>query len=338
MASISEVVSLCTHALNHSPKIVPFVRGKPGMGKSDSAIQIGKNLGIPEDRILIVHINDHDVVDFTGVPTVEDRQTVFNPTEMFYRFREGTGPGLIVLEELPQSTPHHQTWASGFILERRTPTFKLDPEVRIMATGNRIEDKAGVRPLLSMLSDRLMHIDVDTSVDDWCTWALDNSVDPLGIAFIRLRPDLLNNFDPTQTINATQRSWTKVFTQVPTDMPSNLYRIACQGLVGEGPAAEWVASRSLMASMPSPDEVRMNPERTEIPEEPAARYAIATSLASSVKSSMFDRDMAYVGRMPREYQVVYVTGALTVDKDLKRTKEFISWAMENRDIFMGGHN
>ena len=113
MPSINQVVEVATKILQKSPSAVPFFRGKPGMGKSDACIQVGYNLNLEDDRILVVHVNNHDVVDFTGVPSVTDGQTQFNPTEMFYKFREGTGAGLIILEELPQSSIHHQTLSRG---------------------------------------------------------------------------------------------------------------------------------------------------------------------------------------------------------------------------------
>ena len=95
MPSINQVVEVATKILQKSPQAVPFFRGKPGMGKSDACIQVGYNLDLEDDRILVVHVNNHDVVDFTGVPSVTDGQTQFNPTEMFYKFREGTGAGLV---------------------------------------------------------------------------------------------------------------------------------------------------------------------------------------------------------------------------------------------------
>ena len=99
MASINECKSTVSAIYRKSPKAVPMMHGAPGMGKSDACLQIADELGIPRDRVLIVHINNHDVVDFTGVPSVTDGMTVFNPTKMFYDFRQGTGAGMIVLEE-----------------------------------------------------------------------------------------------------------------------------------------------------------------------------------------------------------------------------------------------
>ena len=147
MGSINQIINTSVQMYKKSPKVVVDIVGKPGEGKSDACIQIGQNLGFADNRILVVHINNHDVVEFTGVPSVtDDGMTIFNPSKMFFDFREGTGGGLIVLEELHQSSSHHQTWAAGFMLERETPCFKLDEEVCIIATGNRAADRAGATP------------------------------------------------------------------------------------------------------------------------------------------------------------------------------------------------
>ena len=337
MPSINQCVEVATKILQKSPKAVPFFRGKPGMGKSDACIQIGHNLGIDDDRILVVHVNNHDVVDFTGVPSVTDGQTRFNPTEMFYKFREGTGAGLIVLEELPQSSTHHQTWAAGFLLERTTPSFKLDKDVRFLVTGNRVEDRAGAKQLLTHLSNRMYEFEMETSLDDWCEWAMENGVDSRGIAFLRLRPQLLNDFDANRSVNPTQRAWTQLFLEVPQDLPTNHYMMACTAKVGEGAAAEWCAARDLMDKMPSVDSIRLAPDKVEIPTEPAVMFAVATALSMSTNEDAFERDMKYVGRMNKEFQMVYVTDALRLHPKLQQTKPFIDWAIANKDIFMGGN-
>lgn len=337
MASINECKTTIAAMFRKSPKVVPMLHGAPGMGKSDACLQIADELGIPHDRVLVVHINNHDVVDFTGVPSVTDGMTVFNPTKMFYDFRQGTGAGMIVLEELAQSNQQLQTWAAGFVLERETPMFKVDDDVVMIATGNRAEDRAGAKPLLGHLNDRMYHFDVETSLDDWCEWAMNNGVDAMGIAFLRLRPNLLNDYDPNRRSNPTQRSWTKLFTEVPNDLPTNMYLTAAEGKVGEGAAAEWVAARDMMNKMPSIDVIRLHPADTEVPQEPAVKYAVSTALSMTATPDTFGRDMMYVSRLPKEFQMVYVTDALRLSPQLQQTKDFIDWAIKNKDIFMGGN-
>jgi hypothetical protein len=337
MPSINQVVSVATQILRKSPKAVPFFKGKPGMGKSDACIQIGHNLGIDDDRILVVHVNNHDVVDFTGVPSVTDGQTIFNPTEMFYKFREGTGAGLIVLEELPQSSTHHQTWAAGFLLERTTPTFKLDKDVRFLVTGNRVEDRAGAKQLLTHLSNRMYEFEMETSLDDWCEWAMQNEIPSKGIAFMRLRPQLLNDFDANRSVNPTQRAWSQLFLEVPQDLSTTEYMMACTAKVGEGAGAEWCAARDMMDKMPSIDSIRLSPDKVEIPTEPAIMFAVATALSMTTEPEAFERDMRYITRMSKEFQMVYVTDALRLHPKLQQTKQFVDWAVANKDIFMGGN-
>lgn len=337
MGSINQIIETATAMYRKSPKVVVDIVGRPGEGKSEGCVQIAQKLGFSDDRTLVVHINNHDVVDFTGVPSVIDGMTSFNPSKMFYQFREGTGGGMIILEELHQSSTHHQTWAAGFMLERETPTFKLDPAVCIIATGNRAEDRAGAKPLLGHLNDRMYHFDVETSLDDWCEWAMQNGVPADGIAFLRLRPNLLNDYDPNRRSNPTQRSWTKLFTEVPDDLPTDLYLMAASGKVGEGAAAEWCAARDMMKKMPSIDVIRMHPDNTEVPKEPAVRYAVATSLSMTATPDSFPRDMLYVERMPKEFMMVYLTDAMKLNPELQSTKEFIDWAVKNQNIFTGGN-
>lgn len=103
MPSFAQCESAATALLSKTPHAVINFVGAPGLGKTACTLKVGANLGLSGPRILVVHVNNHDIVDFTGVPSVtDDGMTIFNPPKMFYDFREGTGPGLIVLEELAQ--------------------------------------------------------------------------------------------------------------------------------------------------------------------------------------------------------------------------------------------
>ena len=176
-------------------------------------------------------------------------------------------------------------------------------------------------------------MDMETSVDDWSGHALENGVDPLGVAFIRLRPELLNNYDPNNRSNGTQRSWFKLLTEVPSDLPTDLYLMVAEGKVGEGNAAEWVAARDMMHKMPSVDVIRMQPDDAEVPTEAAVKYAVAASMAMTTTLKLWPRDIRYIKRMPKEFQMLYITDALNLNPEITSTKEWIDWACENSTTF-----
>lgn len=335
MPSINQVKQTCLEQMRFSPKVTPLLHGAPGSGKSDVALQIGAELGYTPDRILVVHINNYEVIDFTGVPSVQNGYTDFNPTKMFYEFREGTGGGLIVFEEIAQSTHHHQTFLAGFELERQTAQYKLDPAVRMICTANRAQDRSGAKPLLAHLNDRLWHYDVETSLDDWCEWAMSNGVDPYGIAFLRLRSPLLNAFDPASRASPTQRSWTKLFTQIPRDMPTDRYLMACEAKVGEGAAAEWVAAKDMMDRMPDIDAIRLSPTTVETPVEAPIMYAVATSMSMTATLDTWPIDMLYITRMRKEFQMLYAQDVMRTHPEVVETETFGTWARKHNDIFTG---
>ncbi len=343
MPNIKECIEGVARLQANDPRAAAMLWGPPGMGKSAAAKEIHKRQGLDPERFLSINVTNHEVWDFTGVPEIVEgtdgngRVTTFAPTDIFARFRKGTGAGTINLEELPQSSIHHQTWAAGFIEDRKTTLFELDPEVRFICTGNRAEDRSGAKQLLAHLNDRLYHLIMETCVDSWCEWAMENGVDPFMVAFIRLRRELLNDFDPARRSNPTQRSWTRVSTQVPVDLPTGIYLALAEGKVGEGAAAEWVAARDMMGQMPNIDAIRLHPTTTEIPEKPAVRFAVATAMSMSAEESMFARDMTYINRMPPEYQMLYVTDALRLIPELAQSSAFTKWAIDNKDIMIGGN-
>ena len=339
MTSISQAIDLCTRTFIQTPSFVPMFWGEPGVAKSAAAHIISDNLEIPRDRYMDVNLVNHEVVDFNGIPRINDSGAVsfteFVASDMFAKFAKGTGPGFINIEELPQSERSHQTWAAGFLYDRKTTGFELDPQVRIMCTGNRVQDRSGAKALLAHLNSRMYHFDIEVDTEATTTWMLDNGVDPLLVAFLRLRRDLVQKFDANLRASPTSRSWTQLGTDIPKDMPRDLYLMLAEGKVGEGAAAEWVAARDMMHKMPNIDEIRARPDAVEVPAEPSVRYAVATCMSMSTTTDLFSADMQYISRMPNEFQMVYVLDATRLNPDLQDSSAYIQWAVANQSTFMG---
>src|SRR5436853_468664 len=79
---------------------------------------------------------------------------------------------------------------------------------------------AGAGRANTALNNRFLRLDLEVSVEDWQAWAVANGVAPEVRAFIRFRPAMLFQFDPTTNPRAfaSPRSWEfagKVFASAP---------------------------------------------------------------------------------------------------------------------------
>lgn len=267
-----------------------------------------------------------------GVPRVEDGRTHWSPPHELARLNEGRW--LLCIDEMPQAVVMMQNALAGLMLDRFVGDLSLSPEVYIIATGNRTQDKAGANRVVSQLANRVMHLEMEPHLDDWCDWAFDKGIDVTLISFLRFRPNLLCDFDPDRFSNPTPRMWEKC-NDVPGDLPAELYHAMVSGLVGEGAAAEYIGFKQIAEKMPNPDALLLNPKDAPVPDDPATLYALSGALAVRASQSNFDNLMTYTDRMPAEFQVLLVKDSLRADKKLANTKAFIGWASKHGNVLIG---
>lgn len=337
MASFSQLKDGIVQTLRHDPTAVFHIEGSPGTAKTSLCMEVGNELGIPPERIFVRNSSRMEPTDLTGLPQVVNGVTMWTRSELVDDIKEGTGPSLTVFDDAAQAASAVFNPISSLVLDRRVDRTKVDPQAMFISTGNRAKDKAGSKTLPTHYSNRVCTVGMDFSIDDWTGWALGNNVPAEAVAFARLRPALLNDFDPNRSINPTPRSWTHLWTKVPMHLPNSIYLSMAEGYVGEGPAAEWVAAKDMMSKMPSVDYIIMQPTQAEVPAEPAVRYAVATALAIRTTPDNFDRAMAYMERMPKEFLMLYVSDVVRMSPKVTATKTFIDFAIRNKDIFMSSN-
>ena len=263
-----------------------------------------------------------------GVPSTDEGMTSFCPPSELAQFVNGTGPGLILWDELAQANTMMQNAIGGALLDRVLGSLEFDPEVRMIATGNRTKDKAGANRIVSQLANRVMHVEMEVGLDDWCEWALRHSVDPLVVAFIRLRPDLLSEFDPDRFSNPTPRTWEMV-ARLPGSLDNSLRMFASSGLVGEAAAAEYMGFRDLAATMPSIDGILLDADKAPVPDNPGVLYAVSTALAARATKDNLDRVITYVTRLPLEFSTTTVKDILTRDNKLFSHPSMTQWLVKH---------
>jgi hypothetical protein len=326
----SDIVTSVEAQFAVTNKIVPFILGRPGGGKSALSRQIGRELGF--DNVVEFTASLRDPVDLLGTPRNSGEYTEWVPPKELYHLREGRN--LLILEELSDATTPMQNGLCGLILDRKVNELHLSRDTYIIATGNRTEDKSGANRITSKLANRVRRFDFDENLDDWCEWALTNNVDVMLIQFLRFKPNLLSDFDPNRFCNPTPRAWERV-SLIPDTLPADLFYGNAAGEVGEGAAAEYTAFRQVAANLPNIDGIILNPATAPVPEgDPAVLYALTGALAQRSSADNFDRLTEYVDRLPLDFGVMYITDTVKLKPEVKNTKAFVKWAVKNANVLV----
>ncbi len=320
--------------LARNPAQAVYLSGPPGVAKTAICFEVAEELGLPKDRVLLFRSSLRDPVDLMGVPQPRDGVTHWTPPAEIARFAEGSGPGLIIVDELAQAVTMMQNALGGLLLDKVIGELRIDPRVMMIATGNRTQDKAGSNRIVSQLANRLLHLEMEANVEDWSHWGLTHGIDPQLIAFLKYRPNLLHDFDPDRFSNATPRTWEMVSRTCDPNLPRGDYAAAVSGLVGDGAAAEYIGFRETVMRMPSIEGILAAPDRAEVPSEPSIMYAVTVALTTRADSENMAAIVQYLNRMPVEFGVMAMKDIVARDRRLSSTKPFVEWAMKNTSVLI----
>ncbi len=349
----SDLKKLIAARFNAVMKRPLHIEGSPGVGKTQIAAQIAKELGV---GFKVVHAPLLQPEDYSlPVPSADRLSVNFIVSKEKFPLEDSDCPdtGIFLIDELPQSDNHAQKILRNLIQEREIHGKRLKPGWTIITTGNRQADRAGANRLLSHLSNVLTRVELEPSLDDWTQWALGAGIKPEVIAFIRFRPELLNNFDAHAEINATPRAWAEGVSPALGVIDPLLEHVCFKGDVGDGPASEFLGFLKIFRKLPSPDAILLNPKGSPVPVDSSATlYAICAALAHRATADNFDRLMQYIMRIPEEYKkfhkqtggaeytVLFVKDAIRLTertpKDVQLTKAFIDWASKYGTELLGG--
>jgi MoxR-like ATPase len=242
-----------------------MLHGRPGVGKTELVQTLAQRIGAELYDLRLTTIEPQDL---RGLPYFdhETAKTVwYRPEDL----PDTDDPAILFLDELTAAAPTLQPTVYGLLQERRVGRHRLPATVMIVAAGNRVEDGAIAYDMGTALSDRLIHIIVQASAEDWLkNYAVPAGIHPTVAAFIRTRPDLLETTEDAlrrgQMIACTPRSWTRVSRIMAAVPDRGLRQVMIAGTVGAAPAAEF----ALLA-----DEIAATVQIAEMLETPRADRA-----------------------------------------------------------------
>lgn len=276
--------------------------GSPGIGKTSAARELAKKMHAYKARqgaTRPVYCEVRDLSsslpeDLAGMPTIATeggkRTTVYAPQPWLAGACEEGAYGVLVFDDLPAASNAVQIACRQASLERRIHDAHFAPEVMVIVTGNRRDDKSGATTLPAHFRNSVCILTVVADFRKWETHAYSAGVDQLVTQFLTVRPQHFSRLPADADASgafATPRTWMKLGKHICVGRETGRMQELAAGLVGSGVALELVAFDALRNKLVDPllvlqDPVRYLPEPETVLEQPDQRIAMVTGLADAV--------------------------------------------------------
>lgn len=291
-----EARDLLVHLMNADIPTPVMLHGPPGVGKTSIVYQAAALAG--RSQISDVRLSQLSPLDIRGLPITKEQvfDTIFRGKKsvlsdivttsavpgMFPR-NEG---GLLFLDELTNAVPAIMALIQQILLEGRMGDAYTVPERTFMiAAGNRKQDRAATFSITQPVNNRMYHIEIKTSVDDFARYALETGkVHEHIVAFLRARPNLLFKFDEYASTWPSPRMWEKASDLYRANVPTRQLQMA----VGIGPAREFSKFVTIIGKLPRIEGIMNGTEQHfKFPpeNEPDQQWAMVTALANQISTT-----------------------------------------------------
>lgn len=342
LSTILEREFLSAREGQHTPVML---WGPPGVGKSQIVAQVGERHAAP---VIDVRLSQMEPSDLRGIPFRVGEHVEWAIPAMLPDLDRHGEFGVLFLDEITSAPPSVSAAAYQLILDRRLGAYRVPDGWAIFAAGNRQGDRGVTYTMPAPLANRFSHFEVDVNLDDWVAWGYRSGIDERVIAFLRFRPELLFDFDPTQNPVAfpSPRSWEfahRALQKFGGD--TGLLAEALQACVGPAAGVELAAFVDNMDRMPDVDAI-LRGESVRVPQETDLQYAVATALvgralhasegAENGLQEKLGNIIDYAALFPqREMGVMMVSDMhRVIGKSLFQVPQFSQWAKSVADVML----
>ena len=307
-------------------KVPVFLWGPPGIGKSSIVAQIAKEEGI---AYIDLRLSLLDPTDLRGIPffNTKEETAVWAPPSFL---PDGSQEkGILFLDELNTAAPMVQASAYQLILDRKIGEYSLPDGWAIIAAGNRESDRGVVFRMAAPLANRFVHLEMETSTEDWRGWAVGAGIDASIIAFISHRPDALFTFSQSESrAFATPRTWAYVNEIVASQPETDLLMPLISGAIGEELAAAYLGFRAVAGELPDMDAI-FEGKCSDVPSEPSALHILSAALTMHVNEATSSKKLnnliAYTLKLPAEFAVMIVQDLRERRIELDHVESWTLW-------------
>ncbi len=330
----SQLVSVLKLAIGQKWAIL--IEGSPGIGKSDIVAQVARET---QTDLVISHPVTADPTDFKGLPGIVAGKAEFLPYGDLRRLLDATSPLLCFIDDLGQGSQATQAAQMQLVLAREINGQKISDHVVFFGATNRRADNAGVSGILSPLRSRFRS-SVELTVDsaDWCKWALGAKMPFELVAFINLRPLLLNTFDPKTAKEGKPFACPRTLSFLGDWVNQGITDAeTLGGCVGEAVATEFLAFLSIYKTVAGlPAQIVANPLAAPIfgnGDGIDKAFAVSAAMSYHATPKNIDAIGQYFSRaeMPAEFRTFFWKAATARKPELIETHAYTKWSVTHSD-------
>ena len=319
--------------------------GPPGVGKSQMVAQVAARHDVP---LIDIRLSQMEPSDLRGIPFLNGGIVEWAIPSMLPDTERHGVEGILFLDEITSAPPSVSAAAYQLILDRSLGEYEVPEHWAIIAAGNRQGDRGVTYTMPAPLANRFSHYDVDVNLDDWVAWAYANGIDERVIGFLRFRPDLIFDFDPSYNPVAfpSPRSWEFAHRALQKfDDNPDLLVSALQACVGKAAGVELNAFVESLHQMPDLDAI-VSGEDVAAPGELDLQYAVASALvarairakegANGEAVKIHGNILGYAGKFPQRDMGVMMVSDMhrAVGEDIFAIPEFADWADKIADVML----
>lgn len=310
-------------------RLVPMLIGSPGCGKSQVVHQIAQKYNL---KVIDLRLSQCDPTDLLGFPNIMGNKAGYLPMNTFPiegdPIPDGYSGWLLFFDEFNSAPPSVQAAAYKVILDRMVGTWHIHKNVAMVCAGNLETDNAIVQPMSTAMQSRLVHLELIVDHKEWVDHAASEGWDRRITSHISFKPGNLFTFKPDHTDHTygCPRTWeftNRLMQVVDPDSPEFLPLLA--GTLSEGLAREFITFCKIEATLPKMVDLIAKPESTPVPVETSVLFALTGSIAHNATKDNIEPLMKYVNRMPVEFQVVCLRGAVRRNKALAASSPIQKW-------------
>jgi len=247
-----------------------MIWGAPGIGKSSVVSSVAKNNNY---QLIDLRISQLAPTDLRGIPVPKNDKAFWYPPE----FLPAEGKGILFLDEINMAPPAVQGIAQQLILDRKVGSYVVPEDWFIWSAGNRKNDYAAVFDMPAPLANRFIHLEVNSTLDEFKEYALLNDIDDRIISFLNFRPKLLHKIDKNSPSWPSPRSW---------DIANKLLKadLSVDAAVGKGAGSEFRSFCKIYKELPKIEPILNGKDKPIFPKDISSQYALTCALSVRAKT------------------------------------------------------